>query len=283
MISKHAQAYVRQRNKKLEEELELKAGKDDIISTINLSSEGVAIQGNKIDLTGAVSVNDNVTIDEEGKLTAISATISGGTINLESNDGTSKFYLYSDGFYDGSTGEEQFSEFTINSHGTDWQGGKKETREVTQRASMYNTQLSFVDARPTEGSYVGTYDVGGFQLDAPVSGTTTTTIKGYARTGNITCVSLTQTSDRNAKEDIKEIPEENAVRFIKSLRPVEFKFKGMDGKHHGFIAQEVVADWDLVSEGEMKSLAYNEIIADLVATVQNLTKRVEVLEEKING
>lgn len=98
MISKNAQAYVLQRTENLQEQIELKAGKDDIISTINLSSEGVAIQGDKIDLTGAVSVNDNVYIDEEGKITAVdgtfsgtimsnNATITGGAVKIETSDG----------------------------------------------------------------------------------------------------------------------------------------------------------------------------------------------------
>ncbi len=101
-----------------------------------------------------------------------------------------------------------------------------------------------------------------------------------------------QASDRRYKHDIEDIDESKAVDFILGLRPVHFIYN-YDTKnqiHHGFIAQEVeeiAEDWDVVTETyepddpseKLKTLAYTEIIADLVKTVQSLNKRVEELEK----
>lgn len=47
----------------LEDEIVLKVDKDGVITAINLSPEGVAIQGKKINLVGAVTVLSNITGD----------------------------------------------------------------------------------------------------------------------------------------------------------------------------------------------------------------------------
>lgn len=81
-------------------EIELMAKKDEIIALINLSAELARIKAAKIALEGAVTVNENVKILEdgtlsakngvfEGKVVSNSAEITGGTINIDtanSND-----------------------------------------------------------------------------------------------------------------------------------------------------------------------------------------------------
>ena len=109
-----------------------------------------------------------------------------------------------------------------------------------------------------------------------------------------------QTSDKKLKKNIKKLNKKDSADFIISLKPCEYKFKdGDDNKHHGFIAQEVEEisdkDWGIVTESEtsikgkeekIKGIAYTEIIADLVATVQlqqeqidNLKKDIEILKK----
>lgn len=109
-------------------------------------------------------------------------------------------------------------------------------------------------------------------------------ISGAANTGTLTCVSLTQTSDRRYKKDIADLDETDASEFIYSLRPVSFRFTDTDEKlHHGFIAQDVeaVAEYDLVQDTESgKALNYIEMIADVVATLQEQNERIKQLEEK---
>ena len=105
------------------------------------------------------------------------------------------------------------------------------------------------------------------------------------------------TSDRNKKKDIKDISE-NFVSFFKKLRPVTFKFKKKwsdSGRTHmGFIAQEVETAAE-ECEIDTKDLAflckdpdgnyglrYDEIIALQTKVIQDLIKRVETLEGRIN-
>lgn len=116
-------------------------------------------------------------------------------------------------------------------------------------------------------------------------------------------------SDKNVKKDIKALNIENSAQFIYSLIPSEFRFKnGTSNRlHHGLIAQEVKtamdSDWGLFIdkkvdnenyiETEVNSetgeqtqlltarygLRYDELIADLIATVQSLNNRLKVLEK----
>lgn len=127
----------------------------------------------------------------------------------------------------------------------------------------------------------------------------TATIQETGSDGQIVCVGLTQTSDKNAKNDIKDLDEEKSAEFIYSLNPVSFRFnEHNDGTHHGIIAQEVEksvrnvygeSDWKIVKDPpedkenniRYKSLAYNELIADLVATLKSQDKRIKELERRL--
>ena len=120
---------------------------------------------------------------------------------------------------------------------------------------------------------------------------------------------ISSDSDRNIKKDIKALDIENSAQFIYSLIPSEFRFKnGTSNRlHHGLIAQEVKesmkGDWgvfidkavddknynaiavdDLTGEQTQLltaryGLRYDELIADLIATVQSLNNRLKALEQ----
>lgn len=120
---------------------------------------------------------------------------------------------------------------------------------------------------------------------------------------------ISSDSDRNIKKDIKALDIENSAQFIYSLIPSEFRFKnGTSNRlHHGLIAQEVKesmkGDWgvfidkavddknynaiavdDLTGEQTQLltaryGLRYDELIADLIATVQSLNNRLKALEK----
>lgn len=122
-------------------------------------------------------------------------------------------------------------------------------------------------------------------------------------------------SDERDKINIKDT--ELGLDFINKLRPVDFKWDyrekyveidengkeiihEKDGSkagirnHHGFIAQEVeeiiettgidfggYQDHSLKGGSDVKSLGYDEFVAPLVKSVQELTKRILELEEKV--
>nr|DAR49576.1 MAG TPA: Neck appendage protein [Caudoviricetes sp.] len=117
-------------------------------------------------------------------------------------------------------------------------------------------------------------------------------------------------SDKNIKKDIQALNIEDSARFIYSLIPSEFRFKnGTSNRlHHGLIAQEVKEsmgekDWGLFIDKQVEDtnyidaiycdkdktttelltarygLRYDELIADLIATVQSLNNRLKALEK----
>ena len=122
-------------------------------------------------------------------------------------------------------------------------------------------------------------------------------------------------SDKNIKKDIKPLDIEKTSNFIYSLVPSEFRFKNGTSQrlHHGLIAQDVKEsmgddDWgvfvdkkindenfkdvvgteDYNSDEKVRSeqltaqygLRYDELIADLIATVQSQNERIKKLEQK---
>jgi len=137
----------------------------------------------------------------------------------------------------------------------------------------------------------------------------------YATNGTI------QTSDRNEKNTVEQIPVDRARDFILGLQPVTYKMNnGTSGRTHwGLIAQDVeellgrlgidskdfagfikspkviLHDADEtgkplrkpkteVVEGEYDySLRYDEFIAPMIKTIQNLNERLERLENNKTG
>ena len=100
-------------------------------------------------------------------------------------------------------------------------------------------------------------------------------------------------SDRRLKENVKEIGAEDSLAFLRKLHPVSFRYTGKPEVHHGLIAQEVReaidGEWNVVTEYEHMedretgksvtrlTLAYMEIIADLIGAIQAIDRRVEYL------
>ena len=80
-----------------EKGIESKVEKGEIISTINQTAEAVTINADKINLNGAVTANNNVTIDENGKITAKEANIN-GTVEATTLKADKAFYIVDSDF-----------------------------------------------------------------------------------------------------------------------------------------------------------------------------------------
>lgn len=93
-------------------------------------------------------------------------------------------------------------------------------------------------------------------------------------------------SDRRIKQDIETLDVDKTKDFIMKLNPCEYRLKEMpERKHHGFIAQEIkesmYEDWSVyLDDGELMSLAYTELIADMVVMLQSQQKEIEELKRK---
>ena len=99
---------------------------------------------------------------------------------------------------------------------------------------------------------------------------------------------VSESSDRRKKRDIISLDKQRSHDFIMSLDPVSYKLLDSPIVSHGLVAQDVekcITDsaWGIVSTDEngYKSLAYRELIADLIATVQQQNIRIQALEARM--
>jgi hypothetical protein len=121
---------------------------------------------------------------------------------------------------------------------------------------------------------------------------------GTSGTSNIVTftVQTTSPSDVRLKEEIAD--SDLGLDFVKQLRPVSYKLKA-DPKHqkgYGFIADEVEQiielgsslvyhepDWKVGDETGFKTIHYPSYIAVLTKAIQELTAKVEALENQLKG
>lgn len=103
-------------------------------------------------------------------------------------------------------------------------------------------------------------------------------------TGNV--IYIEAISDERLKQDI--IPEALGLDFVNSLKPVTYRLIAKpEMKHHGFIAQDlgklIETDDDSLyqtNDSGMHGVDYQAIIGPLVKAVQELTARIQALENK---
>ena len=160
----------------------------------------------------------------------------------------------------------------------------------TQLAGIFgnSTYGGGVNVRTASGTTTGwlegnTGGNGGTLTLANTSGSVNIQAKG--QNGNITCVSVTQTSSRKVKENIEPIKD---AEKILELEAVEFDFKNktLGTDKRGFIAEDVAKVLpNLVSEeteDKPASLDYLQMIPYLQAVIKEQDKRIKALEDKIN-
>ena len=105
----------------------------------------------------------------------------------------------------------------------------------------------------------------------------------HGGSGNITCVSLTQTSSRKTKDNIKPIEDSGKILELQAVS-FDFKNKNHGTNKRGFIAEEVAEVLpNLVVDGETPSLNYIEMIPYLQDVIKNQEARIKALEDKLNG
>lgn len=110
-----------------------------------------------------------------------------------------------------------------------------------------------------------------------------------------TDVAIETVSDRGMKNSINMLDYDASEAFIMALKPCSYKYNnGVSGRlHHGFIAQDVKDamgdnDWGVYTDADPsepgnKSLRYEELIADMVATLQKQNERIAELERRLSG
>lgn len=281
----------------------------DIIAnnSINLTSKNISIE------------STNFSVDEDGNLNCNNGNITGGSIigsSISSSDDFKMLMHYNAM----NTGYESYLKCVYESiydPDTGLVGGKSFVKVLW--ATVYDRYVYFnygftsnenIDInRPGKGIHFGApkktlrssgnngvdvsfYDdaTGDFLVDIK-SNATKFHKTVYTPGGTVS------TSDRNLKHDINILDIGNCKDFIMSLKPSSYKYNdGTSNRfHHGFIAQEVkeamgTDDWGVYvdtsvnsgnSEEDYKALRYEEIIADLVGTVQYQHNEIEKLKQQL--
>lgn len=257
---------------------------NEIVSMLNASADVIEIKSNRFSLT-----SDNATISTDGKVKFTKGEIGGWDINqnylsveTETGRGTRKIMLHSGGLAvmfvnDDKTITPKFNlldDGSIESSASAlFNGNLKVKGDFTWYSADVNGEhFKFRSVR----NYINGKD--GDELT-------------HTANDEIYRTAFNQTSDRRAKTEIESLDSQKATEFINSLKPVSYRFKHDDtGEiHHGFIAQEVdeiAGKWNVVNKPKddnfMMSLRYTEIIADLVATVQEQEKRIQQLERRLD-
>lgn len=253
--------------------------KDNIISTINQSSEAVSISASKINLNGVVTANNNFKIDTNGKMTCVNATISGSvtTGNLKASGGT-------------------IAGFTINGNNLTGNG-------VTLYGNTYGKlTLGAVDIEGYTGLSVKgnlyaegnlTTDNRFFMTSPPsASGSANTRLVSYSGGGGYS-LGMVSSSIRYKKE-IHDIREYDSVSDrIDRVRAVTYTPKsGLDkGRYfYGFIAEELETEFpwlvDYQTDKETReviaeSVEYDRVPAILWADAQATHSLLRQLDERI--
>lgn len=102
-------------------------------------------------------------------------------------------------------------------------------------------------------------------------------------TGTLNATIFNSLSDASQKSDVARIGGADAVRFMKQLNGVEFRWIENDKKSAGVIAQELEAILPFLvdtNEAGIKSVNYSGLIAYLIESNKELVARVEALETK---
>lgn len=245
---------------------------------INLSASDVInlLSGGTINLTGKniAITSDNFSVTKEGKMTCNDANIEG---DINAKTFKSEFY------YNG----QKYSEMRLSAEGYEDNVGYLIMQELI---SILGAKLRHTIITPTSvGVYEDGYPKTGDYAKVETAGFFTS---GTAYLGSSPVIA----SDKSIKINIQSLDTKNSSDFIYALNPVEYKYKdGTSNRlHHGFIAQELhdsmQSDWGVYCDANIdtgkkggKAIRYEELIADLVATVQSQNERISELEKKLGG
>lgn len=150
---------------------------------------------------------------------------------------------------------------------------------VRKRANTTTGYLSL----STGNSYISGSTSSDGATGLAISNTTAAKIYLNGASGNITCTSVTQTSSKKVKKNIKTLTEDEAKKIL-ALRPVTFDFKDklLGTSKRGFIAEEVKEVIpEIVNEDEVMSLDYTSMIPYLVKIVQSQQKEIDELKDEL--
>lgn len=249
--------------------------KDNIISTINQSSEAVSISASKINLNGVVTANNNFKIDTNGKMTCVNATISGSvtTGNLKASGGTIAGFDIQGSYLEGST----CSLYSGQS------GGKLKLGQITLSGQKSGLVTLGVDYSINAGATI--FTKGYLQCDQIYDYSVNTYTLRWAASGG-GYIGYASSSIRR-KENIQDAGLD-CIAKVNALRPRKFTWKSSGKQDYGLIAEEVykvcpelVITEKINGKDVPCAVDYEGGLPKLLLPyVQDLNRRLSALEER---
>lgn len=244
--------------------------KDNIISTINQSSEAVSISASKINLNGVVTANNNFKIDTNGKMSCVNADISG---KITATSGSiAGFDIYGSYLY-GTT-------CTLYSGQS---GGKLKLGQITLSGQTSGLYTLGVDYSINAGATI--FTKGYLQCDQIYDYSVNTYTLRWAASGG-GYIGYASSSIRR-KENIQDAGLD-CIAKVNALRPRKFTWKSSGKQDYGLIAEEVykvcpelVITEKINGKDVPCAVDYEGGLPKLLLPyVQDLNRRLSALEER---
>lgn len=252
----------------------------------------VTIKASQIELEGYTTVNGGFKIDNTGNMECNNATITGGKINLTSNETSPALVLTS------SINDRMSTEVT-GTHIGIYEKDLIDPSISTPKFSLSYFENQGYTAMAMQGqqSYLslGTYTLNG-NLVVPVSISElngglieltsldgTNTIKLNGSNGNIKCVSLTQTSLEEAKKNFEKF--ENALDLIKGIDIYKYNLKAEDNgdkKHIGFVIGDGYKYKREITDKQNKGVDLYSFVSLCCKAIQEQQEEIEELRKLVN-
>lgn len=223
-----------------------------------------------VDITGKITATSG---SFTGSITSSSATITGGSINISSTSNDDNY-------------QTQYISMNTKSY-KNWIApnqiwfGSYSSSGAQQAGTSYMAHGVYGDSYYNNSTNTGIY-LHIITAEGGEDAGKSRVLVDYVRYK----INSAQTSDRRYKTNIYDLDENEAVETINRLTPVTYEYiYDMGKRRHGFVAQDLLNQitdnkWSIVSQDEegMYSVSYNEFIADLVANVKMLNRKVATLE-----
>lgn len=244
----------------------------------HLVSNNATITGGKINISTSSAYDDII------KLSYVPASGSTKTIAMEPMN----IQLISS-----ATSNSTYTRNYLDSSGITLSYGST-SYDTIRISGVYEPYISLRFSGSRNGIFMSAESTGGVLYLKNSGETNKITLRGSD--GWIICTGCSEQSDRRLKNNIKALDKQKSSEFVYALSPLSFTYRDRNpGEHHGFVAQDIEDirqkiygndRWNLVYTPEItrenpeayKSLAYTELIADIVATLQTHNDRLIALE-----
>ena len=286
-----------------DEQISSKVSKEEVISEINQSAEKIELRANRL-----VVESDNFNLTEDGKITSISGSIGG--FNIDGTDGF-VYKIYAPYDYNQTDlsriqsilrqevtpTQQDYLKYDLDNDGTitsaDYLRVSWYVREGITTSNYGKFEISIPkENRLTSArtGYIDAYDrlASGFNYNNVISenlsirfeGNETITARGS--NGNITCVSLTQTSKEEAKKNFEKL--KNAKEILKATDIYKYNLKNEndeDKKHIGFVIGNKYNYSEEITSKDNDGANIYSMVSVLWQVVKEQQEEIEKLKEKL--